>query len=66
MKSDIKNNAHRLAYTLSDMSGNERLVKTMSQLMNYSADQLKEDMEAVNKYIQMLENQTRMHESGDQ
>lgn len=57
MKSDIKGNAQRIAYTLKDISTVPNKVKAIAQLLNYDPEQLQEDMNAVCEYIQMLEKQ---------
>lgn len=59
MKSDVKGNAHRLAYALKGMSENKRFVEIMSNLLNYDKTQLAEDVEAISVYIDKLEKQIK-------
>lgn len=55
MKSDVKGNANRLAYTLYQFSEDDRVIKQLATLLHYMPDQLKEDMNAVFTYINRLE-----------
>lgn len=55
MKSDIKGNAHRLAYTLYQFAEDKRVIQMLSQILHYNPEQLQEDMAAIDKYINQLE-----------
>lgn len=55
MKSDVKGNAHRLAYTLYQFAEDTNTINQLARLLHYMPEQLKEDMEAVHKYLNQLE-----------
>lgn len=57
MKSDVKGNAHRLACTLKQFSEDKRAVQVLANILHYIPEQLQEDMEAVEQYINQLEKQ---------
>lgn len=56
MQSYTKENAIRLACALKRYSEDMSTVKHLAHYLHYDAEQLKEDMRAVNQYIDMLQN----------
>lgn len=57
MRNKERENAYRLAVTLSDYANNATVVARMAAILNYNAEQLEQDMRAVYTYLKSQEHE---------